>query len=94
VNIDNMDANRKTIDEINKCCSPNNILIIGKDGILRRLYCPFKVRIIIVTQVYQKNQVVFVEAVRISDDLLMLYVIKKFAIPFYYFAILPPRKSG
>jgi len=89
-----MSENRRVIDDINRYCHPNNILVIGKDGVLRRLYCPFRVITLHETQVSKQDQIVFVEAVRISDDLLMLYVIKKFAIPFYYFAILPPRKSG
>ena len=89
-----MGVNKQIIDEINRYCRPNSILVIGKDGVLRRLYCPFRVITLHETQVSKQDQIVFVEAVRISDDLLMLYVIKKFAIPFYYFAILPPRKSG
>ena len=88
-----MNLNRKTIEEINQYCSPNSILVIGKDGVLRRLFCPFKVKVIHGTQVCNQDQVMVVDAVRISDDLVMLYVIRKIAFPFYYFAILLPRKS-
>jgi len=89
-----MGVNKQIIDEINRYCRPNSILVIGKDGVLRRLYCPFRVITLHGTQVWRKNQVVYVDAVRISDDLMMLYVIQKIAAPYYYFAILLPVKSG
>lgn len=89
-----MGINKRVIDEINRYCRPDSILVIGRDGVLRRLHCPFKVVTLHGTQVSKQDQVVFVDAVRISDELVMLYVINKFAIPFYYFAILPPKKSG
>jgi len=83
-----MDKNRKTLEEINRWCTPNSLLIIVKDGTLKRIHCPFRVLTIQVNRVAQLNQVVTVEAVRLSDDLLLLYVIQKTALPYHYFIII------
>lgn len=83
-----MAYNKRLIDEINKYCSPFSILIIGKDGVLKRIVCPFNVVVIHDTSVYKKKQIVAVEAVRLSENLIMLYIIKNIAFPYYYFIII------
>ena len=82
-------ANNKTIlEDLDKYCSPNSILIIDKQGILRKLICPFKVYIIIETQGWKKGQQVYVQAVKISDTLILLYLIGKTLYPYYLLAII------
>ncbi len=82
-----MEDKKTLLEGINRYCSPNSILIIDKHGVLRRLVCPFKVVVIIENQVEKKGNIVFVEAVKISDDLFLLYLIGKTLYPYYLFAI-------
>jgi Fe-S cluster assembly ATPase SufC len=81
-------ANKKIIEEINKYCRSDSILIITKEGKLLRLNCPFYVIVIYGSQVYKKGEKVSVEAVKISDELQLLYLIEKILFPYYLFAII------
>jgi len=83
-----MADNKTILEEINKYCSPNSLLIIDRNGVLRRLVCPFRVIVIVETQVQRKGQEVYVQAVKISDDLILLYLIGKTLFPYYLFAII------
>ena len=83
-----MEDNKRLLEEINKFCSPNSLLIIDKQGVLRRLICPFKVRVIIDTQVEKKGQEVYVLAVKISDELILLYLVDRTLYPYYFFIII------
>ena len=80
--------NKKILEEINKHCKPNSILIITNDGTLKRLYVPFKVVCIRAVITYQIGDVLIVNAVKVSVDLIMVYVIDGKALFYYYFKIL------
>ena len=83
-----MADNKRIIEEINRYCQPNSLLIIDSYGILRRLYCPFKVKVIHHVHYLTINEIVDVLAVKISSDLVMLYVVQQLAYPYYYFVII------
>jgi len=83
-----MADNKRIIEEINKYCQSNSILIIDAKGRLRRLYCPFKVRVIKHIHYLRINDTVDVLAVKISPDLVLLYVVNQLAYPYYCFIIL------
>ena len=83
-----MADNKKIIEEISRYCLPNSILIIDGKGRLRRLYCPFKVRVIKHIHYLRINDTVDVLAVKISSDLVLLYVVQQLAYPYYYFIII------
>jgi hypothetical protein len=83
-----MADNKKTIDDINRYCFPNSILVIDSKGRLRRLYCPFKVKVIKHIHYLRINDTVDVLAVKISSDLVLLYVVNQLAYPYYCFIIL------
>ena len=83
-----MADNKRIIEEINRYCQPNSLLIIDRKGILRRLYCPFKVKVISHIHYLRMNDVVDVLAVKISSDLVLLYVIQQLAYPYFYFIII------
>ena len=85
-----MGKNDALIAAINKYCHPNSILIIDARGKLLRLYCPFKVMVIADIHYYKSEEIVDVMAVKISDELVMLYVIRQIAYPYYFFIILDP----
>ena len=77
--------NKKKIEDINKYCKPNSILIITNDGILKRLFVPFKVVCLVAVSSIQKDDVVVVSAVKISLELILVYVINGKAYYYYYF---------
>ncbi|MEI6435535.1 MAG: hypothetical protein WCP32_11870 [Bacteroidota bacterium] len=85
-----METNDKIIAEINMFCDPHSLLVIDVHGKLHRIYCPFKV--IVIRNVYflKTNEVVEVAAVKVSSDLILLYVIQKMAFPYSNFMILHP----
>jgi len=83
-----MDDNKRILAAINEVCTPDSLLIIDKKGRLRRLYCPFKVITIYSFSIYSANKVVEVLAVKITPDLLMVYVVGQVAYPYYLFRII------
>jgi hypothetical protein len=83
-----MGNNRKTLEEINRYCSPNSILIIDRSGKLKRLVCPFAVMTLPFFPVSTIKGVTMVDAVKLSQDLLMVYRVDKVLYPYYYFIII------
>ncbi len=83
-----MDDNKQLLAAINEHCSPDTLLILDKTGKLIRLYCPFKVMTIYSFSIYSANKVVEVLAVKVTPDLLMVYVVRQVAYPYYLFRII------
>jgi hypothetical protein len=83
-----MNDNKRILAAINEVCTPDSLLIIDKKGRLRRLYCPFKVITIYSFSFYSKNTLVEVVAVKVTPDLLLVYVIGQVAYPYYLFKII------
>ena len=83
-----MENRQKYIDGIFRYCSHHSLLVLGNDGIITRLKCPFKVHVVIPISKYQRGFVLWVEYVDISKDLKLLYLIDKIAYPYYHFLIL------
>ncbi len=79
---------RKLLNAINESCSPFSVLIIKKDGQLIRLHCPFKVMVLYDVNNLDRDAAHWVESVKISPGLLMLYVIRNVAYPYHFFMII------
>ncbi len=88
-----MANNKRIIDEINRFCLPNSLLIIDSSGMLRRLFCPFKVKVIRHIHYLRMNDIVDVLAVKISSDLVLLYVVNQLAYPYSYFIIIDQEED-
>lgn len=82
-----MADNRKIIEEINRYCSPKSLLLIDRKGILRRLDCPFKAIVKRPAHYLQIDEIVEILAVKISSDLVLLFVVHQYAYPYYIFTI-------
>lgn len=67
--------NTQEIAEINKYCTPNSILIVTKNKKLVRLFCPFYVIAITDIGNIKVNEIVKVEKVKITERLVLVYVI-------------------
>lgn len=79
---------QKIIDDINQYCSPSSLLIINSEGKLIRLYCSFNVMVLKDFHVFTEGEIKQVDAVKISNDLIMMYVIHRVAYPYYLFIII------
>ena len=85
-----MDRNERTkyIEEIFKVCKTDSILIINKEGQLERINCPFLVRVIISVPPLKSGEVESVTEVKISMDLIDVYIIKGRAYYHFNFSII------
>lgn len=78
----------KYIEEIFKVCKTDSILIINKKGQLERINCPFLVRVIITVPPLNAGDVESVTAVKISMELIDVYIIKGKAYYYFNFSII------
>jgi hypothetical protein len=83
-----MNSYSKLLEDLNRYCSPGSMLIINRNGALERLYCPFRVIVLEDVDVLIADQAYSVNAILISNDLLMLYVVKNRAYPYFFFLII------
>ena len=82
------DHNREYILELFKIVSTTSILVIDCNGILKRLYCPFKV----VAVVEMPPQIIagvsyLVDAVKMTLELKEVYIIEGIGYYIWYFKI-------
>lgn len=79
---------KKYINDIFKHCSIDSILIINRIGHLERLYCPFYVLVVVDVHTLKKGSVKAVKAVKMSIELIDVYVIESKAYYHYNFRLL------
>ena len=84
-----MDANerKKYIEEIFKLCSTESILIINTWGMIERRLCPFFVIVVKEVPPLVRSTVVMVTAVRMSMELIDVYIVKNKAYHYYNFIL-------
>ena len=83
-----MNHNSKTLDAINRDCSPISLLVIDKFGKLHRLFCPFPVRLIVDLPAGKQNEILFVDKVLVSNGLALLYMVRNQLYRYSLFLIL------
>ena len=76
------------IKELFKYVKTDSVLIINAVGHLERLWCPFKVLVIVDVHPLQKGQEKAVVAVKIAENLVDVYVIEDKAFYHYNFIII------
>ena len=86
---------RAYIKEIFKFCTTDSILVIDQKGQLRRLVCPFM--IIVIVAPLKKGQEKAVIAVKVSENLIDIYIIEGKGFYYYnfnpFFALANPSYS-
>jgi len=78
----------RLIDEINRYCPTDSLLVIDRHGVLIRIHCPIRVQVTHSMGDFLEGQVVLVSAVKMSLDLKLVYVIDGKAFYHHYFRIL------
>lgn len=79
---------KKYISDIFKHCKSDSILIINRIGQLERLYCPFYVLVVVDVHILKKGSVKAVKAVKMSLELIDVYIIESKAYYHYNFLLL------
>jgi hypothetical protein len=75
-------------DNINLHVNPDSILVITREGLLKRLKCPFRVVLNESINVLETDVEYNVQAVYLSNENVMLYVIRGNCYYYFYFIIL------
>jgi len=74
--------------ELLKYSSPKELYIVAWNDLLKVLFCPFKVRALCTIGSLQEGMLVWVEEVKITRELVTVYVIKDKAYYYYHFEII------
>lgn len=77
----------KIIKQIYKYVDDRSILVIDGEGKVRRIYCPFSVICLIDIDEFKEGESVVVTAVRISKNLLLVFIINNKGYYSFYFRI-------
>jgi hypothetical protein len=80
--------NKKQLAELLKYSSPNIIYVVTWNNILKKVICPFKVRVKNDIGELFKNQIVWVEQVKVTPEIKTIYIIDGNAYYYFYFEIL------
>jgi len=82
-----MSKNQNLLDAINKICDPHKLFLVDKTGKLRVLICPFPVKSLITAHHIINGKIYRVDAVKITDQLLMIYIVERVAYPYHFFIL-------
>lgn len=73
---------KNAIADVLKFSSPNIIYVITWNNLLKKLFCPFKVRVLNNIGELKANQIVLVEAVKVDLNIRTVFIIN--SKPYYY----------
>ena len=79
---------KKDLAELLKYSSPKELWVITWNNILKRIFCPFKVKVMQDVGLLKRGQIVLVSEVKVTLELKTVYVIDKEAYYYYHFEIL------
>jgi len=80
--------NREYIRELFKVVSIDSILVVNRKGRLRRIYCPFRVIVVVPVGKLEEGMIVLVEAIKMTEDLRNVFVVEGKAYYLVHFQIL------
>ncbi len=71
-----------------KYSNPKTLLVVNENNRLQVLYCPFKVLVIVSVGILIKGEIVLVIEIKVTRDLIIVYIINGDAYYYYHFEIL------
>lgn len=80
--------NKNQLAEILKYCSPKVLYIVTWNNLFKKLFCPFKVRVLNPVGELSLGEIVFVDEIKVTTELKTVFVIKGKAYYYYHFEIL------
>jgi Fe-S cluster assembly ATPase SufC len=78
---------RSQLSELLKYSSPHEIYVITHYGVLIRLFCPFKVKILQDIGALKSGQTVLVQEIKVTLELKTVYIIDNDAYYYHHFNI-------
>ena len=78
---------KKELAELLKYSSPREIYVITHFGVLIRLFCPFKVKVLQDIGALKIGQTVLVQEIKVTLELKTVYIIDNDAYYYYHFNI-------
>ena len=79
---------KKELAELLKYSSPREIYVITWNNILKRLFCPFRVKVLQDIGALKKGQTVLVQEIKVTLELKTVYIINNEAYYYHHFDIL------
>ncbi len=80
--------NEKELAEMLKYSNPYELYVIAWNNVLKLLFCPFKVAVNHDIGNLKKSQIVWVEEVKVTINLVAVYKIQGLAYYYYHFEII------
>ena len=80
--------NKNQLAEILKYCSPKVLYVITYNNLLKKIFCPFRVRVLNPVGVLRKGEIVWVDEVKVTIELKTIFIIKGDAYYYYHFNII------
>jgi hypothetical protein len=87
ITIQMTDRNREYILDLFKIVGTTSILVVDREGNLKRLHCPFKVVAIVNLPPLREGAIYYVEAVKMTLELKEVYIIEGKGYFIWYFKI-------
>lgn len=78
----------KELAELLRYCSANELYVVTYKNVLTLLICPFEVLVKYDIDKFKKHQIVLVDEVKITMELISVYMIKGRGYYFYHFEII------
>lgn len=78
----------KQLADLLKYSNSKQLYIVTWNNILKLLFCPFKVKLLLNVGNLKKGQVVWVDEVKITQELKTVYIINEQAYYYHYFDII------
>ena len=79
---------KKELVELLKYSSPKEIYVITWNNILKRLFCPFRVKVLQEIGTLKKGQIVLVQEIKVTFELKTVFIINNQAYYYYHFDII------
>lgn len=79
---------RSQLSELLKYSSPREIYVITHYGVLIRLFCPFRVKVLQNIGALKSGQTVLVDEIKVTLELKTVYIINNEAYYYYHMDIL------
>jgi Fe-S cluster assembly ATPase SufC len=78
---------KKELAELLKYSNSQEIFVVTHYGVLIRLFCPIKVRVLTDIGILKRGQIVLVNEIKVTIELKTVYIIDNEAYYYYHFNI-------
>jgi len=75
----------KDLADLLKYSSPSEIWIVSYNNLLKIVFCPFRVLVLTNVGTLTRGQIVWVQQVKTTKELKMVYIVKEQAYYYHYF---------